>query len=83
MGGAILFGIHNPDFRAGFESSMYVKGVSVNSYVEVLIVMLLLMILMSIAAFLICREVTNFSCWIYHRFNSRFHYAHDSPRLVH
>lgn len=33
MGGAILFGIRNPDFRAGFESSMYVKGVSVNSYV--------------------------------------------------
>ena len=55
MGGAILFGIRNPDFRAGFEGSMYVKGVSVNSYVEVLIVMLLLMILMSIAAFLICR----------------------------
>lgn len=55
MGGAILFGIRNPDFRAGFESSMYVKGVSVDSYVGVLIVMLLLMILMSIAAFLICR----------------------------
>ncbi|WP_035443243.1 DUF2975 domain-containing protein [Lactobacillus crispatus] len=55
MGGAILFGIHNPDFRAGFESSMHVKGVSVNRYVEVLIVTLLLMILMSIAAFLICR----------------------------
>jgi len=34
---------------------MYVKGVSVDSYVGVLIVMLLLMILMSIAAFLICR----------------------------
>ena len=33
MGGVMLFGIRNPDFRAGFESSMYVKGVSVDSYV--------------------------------------------------
>ena len=55
MGGVILFGIKNLDFRAGFESSMYVKGVSVDSYVGVLIVMLLLMIMMSAAAFLICR----------------------------
>ena len=53
--GSAIYRIINPDFRAGFESSMYVKGVSVDSYVGVLIVMLLLMILMSIAAFLICR----------------------------
>ena len=33
MGGVMLFGIRNPDFRAGFESSMYVKGVSVDSYI--------------------------------------------------
>lgn len=53
MGGVILFGIRNPDFRAGFESSMYVKGVSVDSYIGAIVVGLLSLIMMSVAAF--CR----------------------------
>ena len=55
MGGVVLFGIHNPDFRAGFEEGMGIKGVSVDSYIGTIVVGLLSLIMMSVAAFLICR----------------------------
>ncbi|WP_308557181.1 DUF2975 domain-containing protein [uncultured Lactobacillus sp.] len=53
--GFIPFGLKNPDFRAGFESGMGVKGLSVNNYVGTFIVMIGLEIIMGIASFLICR----------------------------
>lgn len=55
MGGVVLFGIHNPDFRAGFESGRGIKGVSVDNYIGAIVVVLLSLIMMSVAAFLICR----------------------------
>ena len=55
MGGVMLFGIRNPDFRAGFEEGMGIKGVSVDSYIGAIVVGLLSLIMMSVAAFLICR----------------------------
>lgn len=38
MGGVVLFGIHNPDFRAGFEEGMGIKGVSVAGYTIISII---------------------------------------------
>ena len=55
MGGVMLFGIRNPDFRAGFEEGMGIKGVSVDSYIGAIVVGWLSLIMMSVAAFLICR----------------------------
>ncbi|MGN1272544.1 MAG: DUF2975 domain-containing protein [Lactobacillus sp.] len=53
--GVTAVGLKNPGFRAGFESGMGIKGVSVNSYIGIFIVMMVLVIMMSIASFLICQ----------------------------
>ena len=55
MIGVMPFGLKNPDFRAGFESGRGIKGGSVDSYIGAIVVVLLSMIMMSVAAFLICR----------------------------
>ena len=55
MGGVMLSGIRNLDFRAGLEEGMGIKGVSVDSYIGAIVVGLLSLIMMSVAAFLICR----------------------------
>lgn len=71
MGGVVLFGIHNPDFRAGFEEGMGIKGVSVDSYIGTIVVGLLSLIMMSVAAFLICRytiiSIIDYIIFITHR----------------
>ncbi len=55
MIGVMPFGLKNPDFRAGFESGRGIKGESVDSYIGAIVVVLLSLIMMSVAAFLICR----------------------------